>query len=111
MRHKASRGNKAGPATGPKKGGTTTKAAATMAAPAGKTKAQTGTGVSAAAGGGGGTTSEKKNKSCARCGKAANKACGGCKLAWYCSRECQSDHWQKSHKAACTKVHLNRGAH
>jgi hypothetical protein len=27
------------------------------------------------------------------------------------SRECQSDHWQKSHKAACTKVHLNRGAH
>ena len=66
MRHKASRGNKAGPATGPKKGGATTKAAATMAAPAGKTKAQTGTGVSAAAGGGGGgTTSEKKNKSCA----------------------------------------------
>lgn len=99
-RHKASRGNKAAPATG--KPAATIKATAT---PAGKTKARTGTATGAAAGAG---TNDKKKQSCARCGKTANKACGGCKLVWYCSRECQSDHWQQSHKAACSKVHLNR---
>lgn len=34
------------------------------------------------------------------CTKSANKKCSKCRQAWYCSRECQTQHW-KVHKACC----------
>lgn len=36
------------------------------------------------------------------CGKAANKKCAGCKISYYCSRECQKEDW-KIHKLICKK--------
>ncbi|KAI0145767.1 hypothetical protein F4776DRAFT_374560 [Hypoxylon sp. NC0597] len=45
--------------------------------------------------------------SCFHCGKIqadlgkAPSACGGCKEAWYCDRDCQKAHW-KQHKPSCT---------
>lgn len=29
--------------------------------------------------------------------------CGACRVARYCSEECQKDHWKKSHKDACLR--------
>jgi len=46
---------------------------------------------------------------CAYCMRKSNepglpdfKRCGACKLAWYCSAECQRPHW-KVHKAQCKR--------
>lgn len=30
--------------------------------------------------------------------------CSKCKSVYYCSKECQKDHWQKRHKAICTQT-------
>lgn len=40
--------------------------------------------------------------SCANCGAEETnmKVCSGCRVAHYCSRECQSDHWTR-HKSIC----------
>ena len=35
--------------------------------------------------------------------KAAGKVCTGCKVAWYCGRECQVAHW-KVHKGVCKRL-------
>ena len=32
--------------------------------------------------------------------------CGGCKIFFYCSKECQEEHWKKTHRQHCT--HLSR---
>jgi len=37
---------------------------------------------------------------CANCQKEALRRCSKCKQEFYCSRECQVEHW-KSHKKAC----------
>ncbi|CAL8109365.1 unnamed protein product [Orchesella dallaii] len=37
---------------------------------------------------------------CSKCGKEAEKRCSKCKREWYCSRECQVEHW-KLHKVTC----------
>ncbi|ODM94057.1 Zinc finger MYND domain-containing protein 10 [Orchesella cincta] len=37
---------------------------------------------------------------CANCSKEAEKRCSKCKKEWYCSRECQVEHW-KRHKVTC----------
>nr|XP_025961153.1 zinc finger MYND domain-containing protein 10 isoform X2 [Dromaius novaehollandiae] len=37
---------------------------------------------------------------CRVCGAEAAKWCSRCRNEWYCTRECQVQHWQK-HKAAC----------
>ncbi|XP_068816405.1 zinc finger MYND domain-containing protein 10 isoform X1 [Struthio camelus] len=37
---------------------------------------------------------------CRVCGSEAAKRCSRCRNEWYCTRECQVQHWQK-HKAAC----------
>ena len=32
----------------------------------------------------------------------ANKRCGGCRVRWYCSKECQVLHWKRGgHKREC----------
>lgn len=38
------------------------------------------------------------------CVKVATKSCGKCKVAKYCSRECQSIDWRQSHKHACESL-------
>lgn len=51
----------------------------------------------------------KKNKAvksenvCWNCGKFGKKKCGNCRVAKYCSKECQRVHW-KEHKPICRKV-------
>ncbi|OQV16950.1 Pre-mRNA-processing factor 40-like protein B [Hypsibius exemplaris] len=37
---------------------------------------------------------------CACCGHPAKSRCSGCKMEWYCRRECQVKQWSK-HKASC----------
>lgn len=42
------------------------------------------------------------------CGKMAKKgeglkACNRCRSVWYCSRECQTQHWKQGHKSDCVK--------
>lgn len=45
---------------------------------------------------------------CLTCGVAETrvplKSCSGCKLAFYCSVECQKDDWKRSHKRYCEKI-------
>ena len=49
------------------------------------------------------------NMMCANaCGKMAKKgeglkACNRCRSVWYCSRECQTQHWKQGHKSDCVK--------
>lgn len=38
---------------------------------------------------------------CAHCLKTATQRCSRCKSVWYCSRECQVDHYKKEHKHVC----------
>lgn len=38
---------------------------------------------------------------CANCFKPASQRCARCKTVWYCSKECQVDHFKKAHKAVC----------
>ena len=37
---------------------------------------------------------------CEECGDAATFRCSKCKIAWYCSRDCQLRQWKK-HKPIC----------
>lgn len=47
----------------------------------------------------------KGNTLCSSCGNPSKlRACGGCRMIWYCSTECQSVHWLQ-HKKKC---HLKR---
>ena len=32
---------------------------------------------------------------------STNQHCSRCKIAFYCSRECQLEHWQNVHKKQC----------
>eukprot|EP01084_Bolivina_argentea_P061489 112375_1 len=45
-----------------------------------------------------------ESSECANCSKTnANKKCSGCKCTYYCSQQCQVNHW-KSHKKECKKL-------
>ena len=44
---------------------------------------------------------EVKEVNCRRCGKPANKTCSVCKLAVYCSKECQTENCNIRHKHRC----------
>ena len=37
---------------------------------------------------------------CEECGAMATQRCSKCKMAWYCSRDCQLRQWKK-HKPIC----------
>ena len=37
---------------------------------------------------------------CEECGEMATQRCSRCKLAWYCTRDCQLRQWKK-HKKLC----------
>lgn len=41
---------------------------------------------------------------CAQCTKEATKKCSKCKIVRYCTRECQSKHWNEGHKKRCQKA-------
>ncbi len=44
---------------------------------------------------------------CANCDTRGTKGflqCGKCKTAKYCSRTCQREHWEGSHKRDCTRA-------
>jgi len=43
---------------------------------------------------------QEKLKKCENCLFPAEKRCSGCCLVWYCSGECQKEHWKK-HKESC----------
>ena len=38
---------------------------------------------------------------CEECGALATQRCSKCKMAWYCSRDCQLRQWKK-HKPICS---------
>jgi len=38
---------------------------------------------------------------CPNCGKTAIQRCSRCKSEWYCSRQCQVEHYKKEHKNVC----------
>lgn len=38
---------------------------------------------------------------CEECGALATQRCSKCKMAWYCSRDCQLRQWKK-HKQICS---------
>ncbi|KAK2958696.1 putative zinc finger MYND domain protein [Blattamonas nauphoetae] len=40
---------------------------------------------------------------CAKCGRPADKRCSQCKSVFYCSADCQRNHWS-THKYSCKKV-------
>ncbi|KAK4884912.1 hypothetical protein RN001_001183 [Aquatica leii] len=46
------------------------------------------------------TINDVPQKNCAGCGKNAMQRCSRCKNIWYCSRNCQVNHWS-DHKAIC----------
>lgn len=47
---------------------------------------------------------------CVVCSKSANSRCSGCQKEWYCSRDCQVDHWKASHKKTCPAAAKNKSA-
>ena len=47
------------------------------------------------------------NLICANCNSKSNtelSRCAGCKKTYYCSKECQKEHWKKEHKIQCKKL-------
>lgn len=44
-------------------------------------------------------------KPCAVCKKSCTKRCASCNVAFYCSGDCQSAHWQSEHKEKCVAAH------
>lgn len=45
----------------------------------------------------------KSTLPCSRCGNKAFQRCSKCKKSWYCSRQCQVQHWDH-HKEECQSV-------
>jgi pre-rRNA-processing protein TSR4 len=43
---------------------------------------------------------------CALCGQRGVFKCSACKVAQYCSKEHQKDHWSHGHKADCAKWYV-----
>lgn len=58
-----------------------------------------------------GVTDEDKTKflatfhmRCENCGMPADSKCSGCKIVYYCTRECQTSHWKGGHKLECKQL-------
>ncbi|XP_073002168.1 ubiquitin carboxyl-terminal hydrolase 18-like [Typha latifolia] len=47
---------------------------------------------------------------CASCGHSGTKKCSGCKRVRYCSRACQSKHWEADHRLKCKQMRLSEKA-
>lgn len=51
---------------------------------------------------------QKLKRSCYNCFKSSSTEdymkCSGCKITYYCSSECQKEHWEKEHKLQCKKL-------
>jgi hypothetical protein len=41
---------------------------------------------------------------CLRCKKLSQIVCSNCKIATYCSRDCQQNHWQEKHYTTCKTI-------
>mmetsp|Transcript_11392 Transcript_11392/g.21074 ORF Transcript_11392/g.21074 Transcript_11392/m.21074 type:complete len:186 (-) Transcript_11392:44-601(-) len=56
-------------------------------------------------------TFNKRLDSCANCEQVDKarklKCCGGCKIVFYCSRECQVEDWKARHKHDCKQMREN----
>lgn len=58
-------------------------------------------------------------RDCAGCGASegsipgtkVHRACGGCKITYYCSSDCQEEHWKKGgHKTYCLALQKSQGS-
>lgn len=78
------------------------RATATTAGPRSAATAATAAGGAAAATGTGSGTARAGAEACLVCGRTGVKLqrCARCRDAWYCSVECQKQHWPQ-HKAVC----------
>ncbi len=49
---------------------------------------------------------QRSVRKCANCSKQnVSSVCGGCKMIYYCNKQCQTSHWKKKHKKTCTLYH------
>ncbi|XP_011495058.1 PREDICTED: probable serine/threonine-protein kinase nek3 [Ceratosolen solmsi marchali] len=44
------------------------------------------------------------NHLCLKCRKLSQIVCSNCKIATYCSRDCQQNHWKEKHYKICKKI-------
>jgi len=45
---------------------------------------------------------------CANCPRPGKKRCAACTIPWYCSKECQREHWKKAHRFECKVLQQQR---
>ena len=51
----------------------------------------------------------KEKFKCGNCGEEATKKCSRCKSIYYCTVECQKNHYKSTHKKVCKKIAIENG--